>query len=96
MKVLKEGPGWSAKITCTGAGTGGGGCGSLLEIKKEDLFILYGGDYIESVPYASFRCPRCEVDTCLEDEQVDYPKRWKRKGDSHRLPDRPDWLKLNY
>jgi hypothetical protein len=30
MKVLERGRGWSAKITCSGAGMGSGGCESVL------------------------------------------------------------------
>lgn len=37
MRVLKEGPGWSIEQVCTGKGNGGGGCGAVLAVEKEDI-----------------------------------------------------------
>ena len=45
MKVLQKGEGWKLEIRCTGRGNGGGGCGSLLEIREEDIYNTYNYDY---------------------------------------------------
>lgn len=71
MKVLKEGPGWSLKQTCTGKGNGGGGCEATLFVEKNDIymtsrsFIDGSSDY-----YYTFRCPRCQVETDIEKRLV--------------------------
>lgn len=75
MKVLEKGNGigWIATISCTGKGISNYGCGALLEIDKDDLFMVYGGDYTESIPYAAIICPECKAQTCLEDMKIKVP-----------------------
>ena len=39
MEVLKKGEAWSLNIMCTGNGNGNGGCGALLKVSAEELFL---------------------------------------------------------
>lgn len=71
MRVLKEGPGWSIEQTCTGKGNGGGGCGALLAVEKEDIYQTSNTDYTGDTDYYwTFRCPCCGVETDIPDRLV--------------------------
>lgn len=71
MKVLKEGPGWSIEKNCTGKGNGGGGCGALLAVEREDIFLTSDGDYTGCAEYFfTFKCPCCDVMTNLTNDEV--------------------------
>lgn len=70
MKVIKKGreqKGWTKKFTCTGKGNGGGGCGAVLLVSKDDFYRTSshyydgGSDY-----YDTFMCPCCKVETDAE------------------------------
>ena len=61
MKVLEPGreqKGWITEAHCTGNWNGGGGCGALLLVEPDDVFITenhtQGNDVI-----VTFRCPDC-------------------------------------
>jgi hypothetical protein len=78
MKVIEKGDGrkgWAKEFRCTGAGNGNGGCGALLLVEQNDLYITrhfdYGGG--ESV-HVTFRCPLCYNET-----DVEIPNNIKRK-----------------
>lgn len=64
MKVISKGPGWSIKQKCTGKGNGGGGCGSELEVEKQDIYITSHTDLSgETDYYFTFTCPVCGAET---------------------------------
>lgn len=72
MKVIKKGrpqKGWAKEFECTGEGNKGGGCGALLLVEEEDIFIsgYVGGNFRETGdPAYSFACPECNVITDIE------------------------------
>lgn len=83
MEVLKKGPGWSLKETCTGKGNGKGGCGSLLKVEEQDLFFTYSSSYDgSSERYITFQCPVCKKYTDLNESKVpsQIQKTLKRKS----------------
>ena len=64
MKVVEKGPGWSIQKRCTGEGNGGGGCGSLLEIEREDIYETSNTDMTGFTDhYMTFRCEVCGVES---------------------------------
>lgn len=71
MKVIKKGRpqrGWAKEHKCTGAGNGGGGCGALLLVEKDDLLRTGSHHYDGSDDYyVSFVCPGCGVMTDIDD-----------------------------
>ena len=77
MEVLKKGKGWNLKQKCTGYGNGNGGCGSLLKVEEQDLFLTYS----DSDRYITFQCPVCNKYTDVNDSKVPYQiqKTLKRK-----------------
>ena len=98
MKVLKKGrkpKAWIRKFTCTSLGGSGKGegCGALLQVGEEDLFVVseeysstydYCGKVTESL--VKFRCPVCGAETKVPSEVPfkfsELPKRsvWLAKG----------------
>ena len=73
MEVLQKGKGWHLKEKCTGKGNGDGGCGSLLKIEEQDLFITMNYCYDGSSDrYITFQCPVCKWYTDLSDSKVPY------------------------
>jgi hypothetical protein len=88
MKVLAKGNGakaWSRKVTCTGIGNGGGGCGAKLLVEKPDLFHTYRSCLGETETFVTFECPECKV---LTDIDCDVP-------DGRKLPSYPSWRRRN-
>lgn len=65
METIKKGKAWSKKVTCTGQGNGGGGCGAVLLIEKTDLYETSRECYGDSSPtyYTTFKCQECGVET---------------------------------
>lgn len=86
MKVLRAGKTprkWSLKMSCTGAGYGARGCGAVLRIGQEDLFVPE--DRAEKLHcVAAILCPLCERVTDLEEGDVPVALRAD-------LPSRTDW-----
>jgi len=74
MKVIKKGKrqGWTKRVTCTGNGNGGFGCGAILEVCEEDLFST-GRSFMDgsTETYTTIRCCACEKLTDLRDS--DHP-----------------------
>ncbi len=70
MEVIKEGPGWSIEVTCTGDGNYHDGCGSRLKLVKSDLYETERCDYDGGhEQYVSFKCCVCGVQTDLNEEE---------------------------
>lgn len=81
MKVLEQKQ-WTVTVTCTGRGNNQQGCGSILEVEKEDIRFYKGksgdpaidGTFFYAEPEAVIRCPVCGTLTDLTKEQrpVDF------------------------
>lgn len=87
MKVLEPGPGWSLKVRCTGDGNGGGGCGALLLVEKDDLYTTYR----ESIDgtredFVTLCCCCCGMETDIGKKDVPYAIKDK-------LPNKKDYKK---
>ena len=71
MRVLKpdrQQQGWSKKVTCTGSGNGGGGCGAKLLVEQPDIYLTHRFDYGGGHDvYKTFSCGACGVETDLPD-----------------------------
>lgn len=82
MRVIEE-KAWQREVTCTGAGNGQSGCGSKLEIGKEDIRYYGGksgdpsvdGTFFAAPEAAVIRCPVCKVLTDLS--KADRPEDFK-------------------
>lgn len=74
MKILEQGreqKGWVTEVKCTGAGNGGGGCGSLLLVEEADVYATYNYDYTgDRDKFATFTCVHCCVETDLPENVV--------------------------
>ena len=70
MKQIKKGreqKGWSKEYACTGKGNGGGGCGAVLLVSENDLYMTSRSDYSGDTEYfVTFKCPCCGVETDIE------------------------------
>lgn len=82
MKVLKLGNplGYTIQAECTGRGNGGGGCGALLEVCKDDMRYYPGvpGDSWGSRdPAVMFKC--CECGVCTDVVSKDWPPHARTK-----------------
>ena len=66
IKILEKGPGWSIKLKCTGYGHGDGGCDSLLEVEKDDIYVSGGDGFYDYV----FCCPVCNVETRVNEKDL--------------------------
>jgi len=80
MKIIKEGrpqQGWAKEFECTGAGNGDGGCGAILLVEQQDIFMTSSSHYDGSVDhYKTFRCPACRVRTDIPDRvSITFPVR---------------------
>lgn len=76
MKVLEKGSGWSIKVRCTGDGNGDGGCNSLLQVEKNDIFITTHTDIAGDTEFFyTFRCPVCEMKTDIPEDELPYSVR---------------------
>ena len=76
MKIITPGrqqKGWAKEFSCTGHGNGGGGCGAVLLVERNDLYRTSSSHYDgSSEHYVTFRCPSCGVET---DVNVSLPFR---------------------
>ena len=71
MKILERGNGWHLTVRCTGNGNGNGGCNSLLEISKEDIYVTSSSDYLGDVDYYyTITCPVCGIETDLKQNEL--------------------------
>lgn len=71
MKILKMGKisdaVWKTKVVCTGAGNGGLGCKSLLEVCEKDIYHTHHYDYGGGHDvYHTTQCPVCRKETDIE------------------------------
>jgi hypothetical protein len=70
MKVIKKGreqKGWSKEYKCTGKGNDGGGCGAMLLVSDNDIYMTSQSDYTGDTDYfTTFKCPCCGVETDME------------------------------
>lgn len=82
MKTIKKGKPWSKEVTCTGTGNGGGGCKSLLEIEKTDLYITTSQCYGDSSPetHYTFKCHECGVETDVTNIPESVSRGLKKKS----------------
>lgn len=81
MKVLEKSV-WKCEVVCTGKGNNSSGCGSLLEVTKDDIRYYAGksgdpsidGTFFYAPEAAVIRCPVCSCLTDLDKEQrpVDF------------------------
>jgi len=84
MKVLQRGEGWKTNVTCTGHGNGGGGCGSLLEVREEDIYYTFHYDYAGGKDtYYTIVCPVCGRETDLN--RADLPSGLNIKNNNKDL-----------
>ena len=70
MKVIEKGrpqKGWAKQCRCTGAGNSGGGCGALLLVERDDLYLTQRNCRDETDYFLTFRCPECVVETDVSD-----------------------------
>lgn len=78
MKVLEKGEGWNLKVKCTGSGNGDGGCGSLLLVEENDIYVTAKNYYDGSTDlYFTFCCPVCGTETDICENNV--PSRIRSK-----------------
>lgn len=80
MKVLKEGrpqEGWAIEIECTGAGNKEGGCGALLLVERDDVFVTRSHARDETTTYNTFRCGACGVWTDIYERRLPFKPREK-------------------
>lgn len=68
MKVLEEKKPWNIQVRCTGAGSGGGGCESLLELNEED--IKAERDIYDQYYVYYFKCPVCGICTYFSKREL--------------------------
>lgn len=71
MKVIQKAI-WAMQVKCTGEGNGNGGCGSTLEIYKQDLYRTshhFIGDHFPSF-YTTIKCCECGVLTDIKPEGI--------------------------
>lgn len=66
MKKGREQKGWAKEFTCTGKGNGGGGCGAVLLVERDDLYQTSRSSLGETDYFVTFRCPECKVETDAE------------------------------
>lgn len=72
MKVLKKGKpqkGWAKNYKCTGKGNKGGGCGALLRVEEDDLFLTFSHAGNETTTYIGFKCCDCGVLTDIWNDE---------------------------
>lgn len=71
MRVIREGKGWFIEEKCTGKGNGGGGCGALLEVEKNDIYLTYSYDYLgDKSTFYTFKCPCCGTENDIDAEYI--------------------------
>ena len=83
MKVIKKGreqKGWAEEFTCTGKGNDDGGCGAVLLVEEDDIFITHSSARDESIYYATFECPDCGVKTDPPKDKIPSEVFRKAKG----------------
>ena len=89
MDILKPGrdpKDWSLEIECTGWGhETNGGCGAILLVRVEDLYLTDHCGDTEDFYYPTITCPGCGLETDLKD--ADRPRCWAT------LPSRKIWLR---
>lgn len=87
MKVIRKGrdqKGWAQEFICTGRGNGKGGCGAILLVEEDDMYITtrYCGIDDSTDHYNTFKCCDCGVETDLPNAEV--PSRVRNKMTTKR------------
>ena len=86
MQVVKKGrpqKGWAKEFTCTGEGNGGGGCGAVLLVEKDDFYQTSSWCMGETERYVTFCCTECGVQTDVKGTPF-YAHELPRRGRSGR------------
>ncbi len=85
MRILEKGPGWDLKLRCTGKGNGDGGCGSLLLVEENDIYVKPHADYLGDIEYYyAVCCPVCGRETDIPDEDLPLSIRLKKLDEYKR------------
>lgn len=80
MKIIKKGreqKGWASEFECTGSGNGDGGCGAILLVEEEDVYLTSSSALHEIDYYNTFKCCACGVLTDIPDR--DFPGQLRTK-----------------
>lgn len=75
MKILEKGKKWSIECRCKGIGLPYSGCGALLEIEADDIYVITKKveDETDEFMYTrdeycyTFRCPCCNIETSIDE-----------------------------
>lgn len=90
MKVLKlgeEGGYWKKEETCTGKGNKDDGCGAVLEVHANDIFLTCTSDYTgDKDYYMTFECPVCNAWTDMNSSDIPSGLRSKVMSQTPRNP----------
>lgn len=74
MKVLKKENTniWGTVQVCTGYGNGDNGCGALLLVREEDVFVTFLDDIRgpETKFFYTFKCPICGRLTDIPENEI--------------------------
>lgn len=82
MKILKESTlnSWKKQRKCTGKGHGEYGCGALLELEVNDIYLEFrkksywstaDEEYSSYIAYTyNFKCPCCQNITCIDEKEI--------------------------
>lgn len=86
MRILSPGENmtgrWVGKLTCTGKGNEGRGCGAALEVTEDDLYGTYSSHMGRfETYYITFMCPCCGSETDVSDTDgyhaAEFPARFR-------------------
>ncbi|MCI8460020.1 MAG: hypothetical protein HFE81_01355 [Bacilli bacterium] len=82
MKILKESIliSWKKEKKCTGKGHGEYGCGALLELEANDIFLEFqeksywsvaDEDFNSYIAHSyNFKCPCCQKKTSIDEKEI--------------------------
>lgn len=80
MKILKEPAIWKKEKKCTGKGYGSRGCGALLEIETDDIYLdferksywsIADEEFCSYLAHSyKFQCPCCKNETHIDEKEI--------------------------